>query len=53
MPAPNAAIQRASRMNAANMLRSLLPLVVICLLIVAWTALRQSGDTGVREVDAS
>jgi hypothetical protein len=52
-PAPPSAIQRANRMNAANMLRSLLPLVVICLLVVAWTALRQSGDAGVREVDPS
>lgn len=52
-PAANPAIERANRMNAANMLRSMLPLVVICLLIVAWTALRQSGDAGVREVDPS
>src|SRR3954470_16535581 len=52
-PPPATAIQRANRMNAANMLRSLLPLVVICLLIVAWTALRQSGDAGVRTVDPS
>jgi hypothetical protein len=40
-------------MNAANMLRSLLPLVLICLAIVAWTAFRQSGDAGVRTVDPS
>ncbi|UOY03894.1 DUF4245 domain-containing protein [Blastococcus sp. PRF04-17] len=51
--APSAAIERAGRMNAANMVRSLLPLVVICLLIAAWTAFRQSGDTGVRTVDPS
>jgi hypothetical protein len=31
----------------------LLPLVVICLVIVAWTAFRQSGDVGVRTVDPS
>ena len=43
-PAANPAVQRAARMNAANMLRSLLPLVVICLVIVAWTTFRQSGD---------
>jgi hypothetical protein len=52
-PAPSSAIQRANRMNAANMLRSLLPLVVICLLVVAWTALRQRGDARVQEVDPS
>jgi Protein of unknown function (DUF4245) len=51
--APSPAIERAGRMTAANMLRSMLPLVVICLLIVAWTAFRQSGDAGVRTVDPS
>jgi hypothetical protein len=40
-------------MNAANMFRSLAPLVVICLVIVGWTALRQSQDAGVRVVDPS
>jgi hypothetical protein len=35
------------------MLRSLLPLVVICLLIVGWQAFRQSGDEQIRTVDAS
>jgi hypothetical protein len=49
--APSPAIERANRMNAANMLRSLLPLVMICLLIVAWTSFRQRSDEGVREVD--
>jgi hypothetical protein len=44
-------MQRANRMSAANMLRSLLPLVVICLVIVGWTALQQQSDEGVREVD--
>ena len=33
------------------MLRSLLPLVLICLVIVGWTTLRQSADVGVRTVD--
>ena len=51
-PAPTA-IERANRMNAANMLRSLLPLVVICLLLVGWQAFRSSGDVGVRTVDPS
>jgi hypothetical protein len=46
-------VQRLGRFTAANMVRSLLPLVVICLLIVAWTAFRQSGDAGVRTVDPS
>lgn len=50
-PTPSPAIERANRLSAANMLRSLLPLVLICLVIVGWTTLRQSGDTGVREVD--
>ncbi len=50
---PIPAIDRAARFNAANMLRSLLPLVVICLLVVAWTTWRQSGDAGVRTVDPS
>jgi hypothetical protein len=50
-PAPSPAMQRANRMSAANMLRSLLPLVVLCLVIVGWTALRQESDVGVREVD--
>jgi hypothetical protein len=41
-------------MNAANMVRSLLPLVVICLVIVAWTTFRQSPDVDpIREIDPS
>jgi len=53
-PAPNPAVQRAARMNAANILRSMLPLVVICLVIVGWTTFRQSGDVDpIREVDPS
>ena len=50
-PQPSPAVERANRMNAGNMLRSLLPLVVICLVIVGWTALQQSEDAGVRTVD--
>jgi hypothetical protein len=49
--APSPAMQRANRMSAANMLRSLLPLIVLCLVIVGWTTLRQRSDEGVREVD--
>ncbi len=52
-PPVSPAIERANRLNAANMLRSLLPLVVICLLVVGWQAFRSSGDVGVRTVDPS
>lgn len=52
-PAPSAAMQRAGRMTAANMLRSMLPLVVICLIVVGWTALRQAPDERVQTVDPS
>src|SRR3712207_4136060 len=40
-------------MSAANMLRSLLPLVVICLLIVGWQAFRADTSDPVREIDPS
>ena len=51
-PVVNPAVQRAARMNAANMVRSLLPLVLICLAIVWWTNFRQSADVQpVRTVD--
>jgi hypothetical protein len=53
LPAVSPAIERAHRMSFANMLRSLLPLVLICLVIVGWTTFRQSGDVGVRTVDPS
>lgn len=49
--APSPAVERANRMSAANMVRSLLPLVVICLLLVAWQAFRASSEDTVREVD--
>ncbi|MGY1751696.1 DUF4245 domain-containing protein [Blastococcus sp. SYSU D01042] len=49
--APSAAVERANRLTAANMLRSLLPLVVICLLLVGWQAFRASEEETVREVD--
>ena len=52
-PGPSSAEIRAARFNAANMVRSLVPLVVICLLIVAWTTWRQSGDERVQTVDPS
>lgn len=47
------AMQRASRLNVGNMVRSILPLVVISLAIVAWTTFRQKPDEGVRTVDPS
>jgi hypothetical protein len=53
VPVVDPALERANRLNAANMLRSMLPLVLICLVIVWWTTLRQSGDVGVRTVDPS
>jgi hypothetical protein len=50
---PSPAIERLKRFNAANMVRSLLPLVVICLLLAGWMAFRQGPDRSdpVREVD--
>src|ERR1700710_2937752 len=50
---PSAAADRAGRFNAANMVRSLLPLVVIVLLVVGWNAFRQDGVDPVRTVDPS
>ena len=44
-------MQRAARMSAANMLRSLGPLVLLCLALVAYTNLRQKGDERVQTVD--
>jgi hypothetical protein len=52
-PAPSPAIERANRLSFANMLRSLLPLVLICLVIVGWQAFRSSPDVGVRTIDPS
>jgi hypothetical protein len=52
VPASPAA-DRAARFNAANMVRSLLPLVVIILLIVGWYAFRDNGVDPVRTVEPS
>ena len=49
--ATSPAVERANRMSAANMIRSLVPLVVICLLLVAWQAFRASNEETVRTVD--
>jgi hypothetical protein len=51
--APPAA-DRSSRQTFANMLRSLLPLLVIIVAVVGWTAFRQSPDVDpVKEIDPS
>ena len=51
-PAPPA-VDRLQKFTAANMIRSLLPLVLGCLLVVGITALRQDPQDPVREVDPS
>jgi len=50
-PPRSSAMVRAAKLNAANMARSLLPLVLICLVLVGWVALRQNPDDPVLEVD--
>jgi hypothetical protein len=50
---PSPVAVRAARFNAANMARSLLPLVVIVLLVVGWNAFRQDGVDPVQTVDPS
>jgi hypothetical protein len=52
-PQPSPAADRASTFTALNMVRSLVPLVVIILLVVWWQAFRQSGVDPVRTVDPS
>jgi hypothetical protein len=47
------AVERLQRFTAANMIRSLLPLVLGCLLVVGITAIRQNPDDPVKEVDTS
>jgi Protein of unknown function (DUF4245) len=47
------AIERLQRFTAANMVRSLLPLVLGCLLVVGVMALRQDPEDPIREVDTS
>jgi hypothetical protein len=51
-PAPPA-VDRMQRFTAANMIRSLLPLLLLCLVVVGITALRQNPDDPVREVDTT
>ncbi|GAA4749173.1 hypothetical protein GCM10023328_34700 [Modestobacter marinus] len=50
-PAASPAVDRMHRFTSANMIRSLLPLLVICLVIVGITALRQNPSDPVRDVD--
>ncbi|WP_299953813.1 DUF4245 domain-containing protein [uncultured Modestobacter sp.] len=50
-PAAAPAVDRMQRFTAANMIRSLLPLLVICLVLVGWSALKYNGGDPVREVD--
>ena len=50
-PASSPAVERLQRFTAANMIRSLVPLVLICLVLVGWSALKSSGNDPVREVD--
>jgi hypothetical protein len=50
-PQVSPAAARAGRFTYANMLRSLLPLVLICLVIVGWQAFQRSDDDPVREID--
>jgi Protein of unknown function (DUF4245) len=47
------ATDRRARFTYANMLRSLLPLVVICLVIVGWNAWRQNSVDPVHPIDPS
>jgi hypothetical protein len=42
---------RAGKLNAANMARSLLPILLICVALVGWQAFRQSDADPVLEVD--
>ena len=44
---------RAAKLNTANIIRSLLPLVLICVALVAWSSFRQSSVDPVTEVDPS
>jgi len=52
-PAASPAVDRMQRFTAANMIRSLLPLLVICLVLVGWSALKYNGGDPVREVDTT
>ena len=49
-PPASPAVERMQRFTAANMIRSLLPLVLICLVLVGWSALKNNGGDPVRTV---
>ncbi len=52
-PAPSSAQVRAQKFNAANMVRSLLPLTVLVLVIVGFTTLRQNPADPIRTVETT
>ncbi|MGY1601121.1 DUF4245 domain-containing protein [Geodermatophilus sp. SYSU D00815] len=53
-PAPDPRLERARRQSFANMVRSLVPLVVIVLALVAWQSFRQGPDENpVKPIDPS
>lgn len=52
-PAPSPALVRAQKFNAANMGRSLLPLVVLILLIVGLVTLRQNPKDPIQTVETT
>ena len=51
--ATSSSVQRMQRFTAANMLRSLGPLILICLVLVAFPAMRASQSDPVRDVDTT
>jgi len=50
-PPPLSAVERANRMSAANMLRSLVPLVLLCLVVTWFLSVQRDTGDPVREVD--
>ena len=52
-PSASPAAQRASRLTAVNMVRSLAPLLLVVLLLVGWNALRQGRTDPVHQIDPS
>ena len=52
-PSVSPAVQRANRLTAVNMVRSLGPLLLIVLLLVGWNALRQGHTDPVHQIDPS
>ena len=49
----SASIQRMQKFTAANMVRSLLPLVLICLAFVGWQVVQEGSSDPVHEVDTT